>query len=89
MSELDPGTRIGKPEAERFGDGPVVPNDAHVPELDRIPYWCVRRGGVLPRVHQPEHFRMFDPALPYYLRCDRRGATVHLVTPALRRAFGT
>lgn len=85
---LDPNTSIGVPLAERFGDGPIVPNDEHPASSDLIPYWCFRPGGIFPRVHRPEHFLMFDRGLPTYRRCSRCGATVHLVTPALRRHFG-
>lgn len=59
------------------GFAPIVPNDAWEPDDLAPPYWCVRPGGVWPRVHRPEHFLLFDPGLSAYRRCPRCGATIY------------
>jgi len=61
---------------------PVVPNDHWdriAPTPTEAPYWCVKPGGVVPRVHRSEHFVIFDPGLPRYRRCSRCGFTVYVL----------
>jgi hypothetical protein len=82
---VNEGTVIGVergPERAVPGRGfaPVVPNDAWDAEDHSMPYWCVRRGGIIPRVHRPEHFLLFDPGLPHYRRCFRCGFTVYVMS---------
>jgi hypothetical protein len=62
------------------GFAPVIPNDAWEPAIpDHTPSrWCIRRGGLLPRLHRPEHFLIFDPTIPRYRRCARCGQTIYL-----------
>jgi len=72
------GVEIGPERAiPSEGFAPVVANEAWEPVDHSMPYWCIRRGGIWPRVHQPEHFLLFDPALPAYRRCPRCGWTVY------------
>ncbi len=83
MDDLDPGTVIGEPEHSRAvpasGFAPVVANDEWESTDPAPPRWCVPRGGLVPRLHRPEHFVMFDFALPRYRRCARCGATLYVV----------
>lgn len=62
------------------GFAPVIPNEAWEPAIpDHSPSrWCVKRGGLVPRLHRPEHFVIFDPGLPRYRRCARCGQTIYL-----------
>lgn len=83
--ELDPGTVIGTEvgparavPATDLGS-PVVRNDAWVPTEQTMTRWCLRPGGIVPRLHRPEHFIMFDPGLPRYRRCTRCGQTVYIM----------
>lgn len=63
----------------REGYAPVVRNDDHVPTDHAMKKWCVVPGsGVVPRRHRPEHFLVFDSALPHYRRCPRCGSTVYI-----------
>jgi len=80
---LDEGTYTGVergPERAVPGRGfaPIVPNEAWRPEDHTASRWCVRPGGIVPRLHRPEHFLLFDPSLPRYRRCVRCGQTIYL-----------
>jgi len=81
IGDLSPGTLIGVevgPEraVPSQGFAPIVPNDAWESEDHSMPRWCVRRGGIVPRLHRPEHFLLFDLSLPSYRRCPRCGWTI-------------
>lgn len=60
------------------GFAPVVPNDEWEAYDHQPSRWCVRVGGIAPRLHRPEHFVLFDPGLPHYRRCSRCGQTIYL-----------
>jgi hypothetical protein len=82
---LEGGTLVGVERGpERaipsHGFAPVIPNDAWESAIpDHTPTrWCIRRGGLLPRLHRPEHFLIFDPTIPRYRRCARCGQTIYL-----------
>lgn len=89
MSDDDPGTVIGievgpSRAIGHSGWAPVVPNNRHYPTPHDAPKWCLRVGGIVPRLHRTEHFLIFDPGLPHYRRCPRCGVTVYMLPPALR-----
>jgi hypothetical protein len=81
--QLNEGTVIGVERGPgrvvpTRGFAPVVANDEWLPEDHTASRWCIRPGGLLPRLHRPEHFLMFDPTLPRYRRCSRCGQTIYL-----------
>ena len=62
------------------GFAPVIPNEAWdvaIPD-HRPTRWCVKPGGLRPRLHRPHDFLLFDPTIPRYRRCGRCGQTIYL-----------
>lgn len=62
---------------DQRGVAHVVPNEVWSQHRRQPLRWCVRPGGIIPRLHRREHYVLFDPGLPYYGRCLRCGDTAY------------